>query len=46
MDSLRLSGFGIAKENYESEFMEERVGTPLYMAPEVLEKKYDEKCDI
>ena len=26
--------------------MNSRYGTPYYIAPEVLEKKYDHKCDI
>lgn len=26
--------------------MEQRLGTPYYIAPEVLEKRYDHKCDI
>ena len=26
--------------------MREKVGTPFYVAPEVLEGKYDSKCDL
>lgn len=26
--------------------MNQKLGTPYYIAPEVLLKKYDEKCDI
>ena len=26
--------------------MNQKLGTPYYIAPEVLSKKYDEKCDI
>lgn len=26
--------------------MDEKLGTPYYIAPEVLNKKYNEKCDI
>lgn len=26
--------------------MNQKIGTPYYIAPEVLEKKYDEKCDV
>jgi calcium-dependent protein kinase len=26
--------------------MQQKLGTPYYIAPEVLDKKYDEKCDV
>lgn len=26
--------------------MNQKLGTPYYIAPEVLERKYDEKCDV
>lgn len=44
---IKIIDFGIAyqKTNAE-EKLTERVGTPYYVAPEVLLKKYDEKCDV
>lgn len=41
-----MSGFGLVKENTESKWLEDRIGTLYYMAPEMLDRKYDEKCDI
>jgi len=26
--------------------MAQRLGTPYYIAPEILQKKYNEKCDV
>ena len=28
------------------EVIKEKLGTPYYIAPEVLKKRYDSKCDI
>ena len=30
----------------EGEVLEDRIGTPSYVAPEVIYKKYNEKCDV
>lgn len=46
---IRLIDFGLAKffnnKNSQS-LMKTRIGTPYYMAPEVLEGAYDETCDM
>jgi calcium-dependent protein kinase len=41
-----LIDFGIAVRRTHSEPLSARIGTPYYIAPEVLCKRYDEKCDI
>ena len=43
--TLKIIDFGIAAQKKEA-FLTERVGTPYYVAPEVLLKNYDERCDI
>ncbi len=43
---LKLIDFGIAVQRKENEKLVDRVGTPYYVAPEVLLKSYDEKCDV
>lgn len=46
---VKIADFGFAKyvENYSSQLLRSCVGSPLYMAPQVLGKKpYSTKCDI
>ena len=45
MIHIRIIDFGTAKF-YENEFEKQIIGTPYYIAPEVIEKKYDKKCDL
>jgi calcium-dependent protein kinase len=42
---LKLIDFGISVK-YSGEMMHEKIGTILYIAPEVLNGNYDSKCDI
>ncbi len=43
---IKLIDFGLSKKYHEKEKMETILGTPYYVAPEVLKGSYDEKCDI
>ena len=46
---FKLADFGFAKfvDHFESKLLYSIVGTPLYMAPQILKKtKYTTKCDI
>jgi len=43
---LKLIDFGTSKLYDPKKKMNQRYGTAYYMAPEVLEKSYDEKCDV
>ena len=47
--NIRLSDFGFAKyvEHYTSQLLRSCVGSPLYMAPQLLAREaYTTKCDI
>jgi len=43
---IKVIDFGMSKVCDPNDIMFERVGTAYYIAPEVLEGMYDEKCDI
>ncbi|CAD8100160.1 unnamed protein product [Paramecium primaurelia] len=43
---LKIIDFGTSKEFVPNQKLNQKLGTPYYIAPEVLKKKYDEKCDI
>lgn len=45
-NSLKLIDFGIAVRHDGKEPLTSRIGTPYYIAPEVLLKQYGEKCDL
>ena len=42
---IKIIDFGTSKFR-EKEYEDELIGSPYFMAPEVIEKKYDNKCDI
>lgn len=43
---LKVIDFGTSKEFNPSTKMNQKFGTPYYIAPEVLKRRYDEKCDV
>ena len=43
---IKVIDFGSSKVYRPGEVMHERVGTPYYIAPEVLRNQYTEKCDV
>ena len=43
---IKLIDLGLAKRVGANEVMNAPNGTPYYIAPEVLNKNYNEKCDI
>eukprot|EP00607_Mallomonas_marina_P009108 CAMPEP_0182422596 /NCGR_PEP_ID=MMETSP1167-20130531/8317_1 /TAXON_ID=2988 /ORGANISM="Mallomonas Sp, Strain CCMP3275" /LENGTH=532 /DNA_ID=CAMNT_0024600777 /DNA_START=211 /DNA_END=1809 /DNA_ORIENTATION=- len=44
--TLKIIDFGLSRYDDEVNHMTTRVGTPYYIAPEVLERKYDKECDL
>ena len=45
-NSLQLIDFGLSIKLPKGQKLSDRQGTPYYLAPEVLNKDYDHKCDI
>ncbi len=43
---LKIIDFGIAARIESDELLTDRIGTPYFIAPEVIYKQYNEKCDI
>ncbi|CAK58560.1 unnamed protein product (macronuclear) [Paramecium tetraurelia] len=43
---IKVIDFGTAKKQLSGESQTQVIGTPLYIAPEVIDKNYTEKCDI
>jgi calcium-dependent protein kinase len=43
---LKIIDFGVSMKYKKGEKMHEKYGTPYYIAPEVLQRNYDEKCDV
>lgn len=44
--NLKVIDFGTSRKFEANKKLTKRLGTPYYIAPEVLMKSYDEKCDI
>lgn len=43
---IKIIDFGTSQTFRSDQQMSQKFGTPYYIAPEVLKKKYTEKCDI
>ena len=44
--TIKVIDFGISTQMSPQEMLTSRVGTPSYLAPEVIRKSYNEKCDL
>ena len=44
--SIKLVDFGLSCYLEPGEKLKDRQGTPYYIAPEVISKNYDHKCDV
>ena len=45
-DEIKIIDFGLSKRYKKGAKLHDMAGTPYYMAPEVLDGEYDNKCDI
>ena len=45
-DQIKIIDFGTSLVYDPNRNLDEKLGTPYYIAPEVLNKNYNEKCDI
>lgn len=45
-DHIKLLDFGLSKKLKEGEIMKAKLGTPYYIAPEVLEESYGKEIDL
>lgn len=45
LDEIKIIDFGLSKRQKKNEKLHNVAGTPYYMAPEVLDGNYDNKCD-
>ncbi|CAD8205468.1 unnamed protein product [Paramecium pentaurelia] len=43
---LKIIDFDTSKEFVPNQKLNQKLGTPYYIAPEILKKQYDEKCDL
>lgn len=45
MNQIKIIDFGISVQN-NGELLNESIGTPYYIAPEVWKKSYGKECDL
>ena len=45
-DQIKIIDFGTSLVYDPNKSLDEKLGTPYYIAPEVLNKSYNSKCDI